>query len=157
MDRKLHPRRMHALGTAVAAVAARPFLEAQAAAEADFAAQLREANLKLPIKDKMRDLARQMQQHLDAELQKAVERFLGHPVTDPRQVAGRLTHQQPPVEALRDAAQGEACTIYSMDGVPVLKAGAQVLERRGDELHAFQLVEQLLPEDFKPTGTIALP
>jgi hypothetical protein len=138
--RKLPPRRLNAVGVAVAA----------AAAEATFEHQLREANLKMPIKNAMRDLAWQMQEHLDAELKKAVERFLGFEVTDPQQIAGRLTHIQPP---------GDQVTWYQMDGVPVLKAGAQVLERRGEDIHAFQLVEQLLPEDYKPAaaGGIIVP
>lgn len=138
--RKLPPRRLNPLAV-VAAIAA---------AQATFEQQLREANLKMPIKDKMRELAKQMQGHLDAELKKAVERFLGFEVTDPQQVAGRLQHVH---------LEGEVGTIYAVDGVAVLRAGPQVLDRREDAIHAFQLVEQLLPEDYKPAakGGIILP
>lgn len=117
----------------------------EAQANAAFEAQLREANLKMPIKDAMRGLARQMQEHLDTELQKAVQRYLGHEITDPATLIGRLRHLQ---------RQGEDFTTYFLDAVAVLKAGPQVLERRGDELHAYQLVEQLLPEDFKPPEAV---
>lgn len=129
--RQLPPRRLNPLGAAVA----------QTAAEATFEEQLREANLKLPMKASMKDLARQMQGHLDAELQKAVQRFLGFEITDPTVLVGRLQHVQ---------HRGEETTIYMVDGVAVLRCGPQVLERRGEELHAYQLVEQLLSEDFEP-------
>lgn len=134
--RRLPPRRLNPVGVAVAI----------GAAQASFDQQLREANLKMPIKDAMRDLARQMQAHLDAELQKAVQRFLGFEVTDPVQVKGHLTHVPHMTGTDRQH------TTYFMDGVPILRAGAQVLKRDGEAIHAYQPVTQLLPEDFKPVA-----
>lgn len=152
--RKLPPSRLTPMASAITGESIVATVRAAKAAEATFQQQLREANLKMPIKDAMRDLAVQMQQHLDAELQTAVERYLGEKLTDPEVIRGRLVHAHPPV--LKEAAAGDACTIYCMDGIPILKAGEQVLERRGEAIHAFQLVEQLLPETYVPASRIIM-
>ena len=147
MERKLPPRRLNPLGAAVAATSVQAALAAAPAAQGEAAAvptldeQIRLARMKLELKPAARDLNRQLLANVDSKLQEAVERFMGFKVTDPKQVAGRLTHQ--------DAPEGR--TFY-VDGVAVLFVGPADISVEGTVLHAQQEVRQLLPEDFKPAA-----
>lgn len=75
---------------------------------------------KIPLKDAHRQLAAKFTAELDAALQMAVERYLGHPLTDAEAIVGRLTNVR---------VQSEAGETYCMDGVPVLWAGDVVVDR----------------------------
>lgn len=80
----------------------------------------RAAAEKIPLKDAHRDLADKFTAALDAALQVAVEKYLGHPLTDPEIVVGRLSNVR---------IEGEDGETYCMDGVPILWAGDPVIER----------------------------
>lgn len=75
---------------------------------------------KMPLKDAQRQLASKLTADLDAALQAAVERYLGHPLTDPQFIVGRLTNVR---------IEGETGETFCMDGVPILWAGDPVIER----------------------------
>lgn len=96
-----------------------------------------EAAEKIPLKDANRELAAKFTADLDAALQVAVERYLGHPLTDPEVVVGRLTNS---------TVQGEEGEIYCMDGTPILWAGDITIERVENTLRGSRKLEQLLPD-----------
>lgn len=87
----------------------------------------RQAAEKMPLKAAHKELAAKLTADLDAALQAAVERYLGHPLTDPEIVVGRLTNAR---------VQEDAGETYCMDGVPILWAGDIVIERVDDTLRA---------------------
>lgn len=89
---------------------------------------------KLPLKDAHRQLAAKFTAELDGALQEAVERFLGHPLTDPEIVVGRLANVR---------FEGEEGETYCMDGVPILWAGDIAIERVEDTLRGHRQLIQL--------------
>jgi hypothetical protein len=111
-------------------------------------AQIREAALVMPIKDAMRQLADQARENVEQQLHAAIERYLSEVVTDPKQIDGHLTHA---------TVEGDAGTVYQMDGTPVLFVGALNIERDGTSMQAQQEVKCLLPADFKPASRIIMP
>lgn len=110
--------------------------------------QIRLARIKVEMKPAARDLNRQLLANVDEKLQEAVERFMGFKVTDPQQVAGRLTHA---------IVEGDEGMTYFLDGTPILWVGPADIQVEETTLHAQQEVRQLLPEDFKPASRIILP
>lgn len=113
---------------------------------ADWERIAREAAEKIPLKDATRELMHKLTADLDAALLAAVERYLGHPLTDPEIVLGRLTNV---------TIEGEEGETYCMDGVPLLWAGPPVIERVGDTLKGdrkFLLLEQDADEQQDPKG-----
>lgn len=89
---------------------------------------------KMPLKDAHRQLASKFTAELDTALQAAVERFLGHQLTDPEVVVGRLTNVR---------VQDEPGETYCMDGVPILWAGDVEVERVGNVLTGSRELVQL--------------
>jgi formylmethanofuran dehydrogenase subunit B len=97
----------------------------------------RAAAEKMPIKDAMREIARNLVADLDAALQIAIDRFAGHPVTDVEEIRGRLTH-------VVIAGHEDEGTTYCVDGVPVLWAGPVSMERDGNMMHGERKIRQLI-------------
>lgn len=98
----------------------------------------REAALKLPMKRAAREVGKALAADLDRELQVAVERFLGKPVTDPEAVRGRLAHAH--VTGEPDAV------IYCMDAVPILYVGPITTQLDGDDFKGSRVLRHLLAE-----------
>ena len=94
----------------------------------------REVAMKIPAKEAAREVGRRLQADLDAALQVAVERYLGHPITDPTILVGRLTHV---------SRQGKEGTTYHVDGVPVLWAGLASIVREADTVRGERQLRQI--------------
>jgi hypothetical protein len=115
-------------------------------------AAMRQAALKMPIKDAMRECATVLQQQLDAQLLTAIERHMGEPLTEPeRQVRGHLSAVDGvDADGAPTQAEDERGTVYAMDGVPILWAGPVRLERQGgpgdERMSAHRPLRHLLPE-----------
>lgn len=146
MDRKLPPRRLNMLGAA-AAIAANAASEQAAPASPTLDEQIRLARLKLEMKPAARNLNRQLLANVDEKLKEAVQRYLGFPVTDPQQIAGRLMH---------GTVEGDEGMTYFIDGTPILWVGPADVKVEDTVLHATQEVRQLLPEDFRPAPRLTL-
>lgn len=105
----------------------------------------REAALKMPIKDAMRECARHLSAQLDTALKKAVEHYLGRDLRSEADVRGRLTlYTDPPDYVTQPEARGET---YAMDGKPILWAGPVTIERTGgpsgEQMHASRTLRLL--------------
>lgn len=125
-------KKLSVIGAAAAAVVERAELEVRRQEAA------REAALRMPIKDAMRELHGKLQADLDAALQLAVERRLGAPLTDPDALRGRLEVAGP---------DEEGADTYILDGVPLLWAGPIGLSRDGDaEMGATRTLRHLWAE-----------
>jgi hypothetical protein len=96
----------------------------------------REAALKMPIKDALRDTGIALREKLDANLAEAIERYFGRPFV-PEEVVDRLT-LHPDGE---EVPQEERGAWYAMDGKPILWAGPVKVERKDDEMHAHQALK----------------
>lgn len=112
-------------------------LRAAAAKEAEEERVFREAAEKLPVKDAMRRVLLRLESELNAELQEAVERFLGGPLAEPEQLRGRLMHAQ---------LEGDEGLTYFVDRVPILWVAPSKIERDGNLLRVERPIRQLLPE-----------
>lgn len=139
--KKLNPVGLAAAMLAAPAAAAE--LKAQRAArEAELEAAARIAAERMPIKDAMKQIGEQLAADLDANLQDAVQRCLGVPMTDPEVVRGRLhcypDHPDKPAEE-----RGET---FVLDGIAILWAGPVRLEREGDTMKGVRSLRHLLPE-----------
>lgn len=82
------------------------------------------------------NLKAQMDRDQDTALKKAVEAFLGHEVTDPAPLIGRLAHAE-----VKDEPGAK---VFLVDGTPVLWVGPDVVKVVGNELHAVRPMRQLV-------------
>ncbi len=98
----------------------------------------REAMEALPLKQAMRSLLRQLEDELNAQLKAAIEAQLGHELTDPEILRGRLTNV---------TVEGEKGTTYCLDTVPLLWVGEAAITREGDTLTAKRDIRQLVGEN----------
>jgi hypothetical protein len=118
--------------SAISAAAAAVVDKAQQ--EADQRAMEKEVAERLPLKAAMRDLLAQLDAELNRQLQAAIERFLGAPVTDPEILRGRLVHGHYP---------DDPGLTYLIDDTPILWVGEAAIQREGDELKCTREIRQL--------------
>jgi hypothetical protein len=122
--------KLSVLGAAAAAM----LRDKQRAQELEEAARI--AAERIPLKDALKKLTDQMDAELNRELQTAVERYLGAPVTDAELLRGRMVHVQIP---------GDEGLTYCVDSTPVLWVGPAAITREGDTMKASRSIQQLLP------------
>lgn len=115
----------------------------------------REAALKLPIKEALRELSQRTQTELNDHLRLMIEAYLQTDLVDPeRQVRGRLSV----VATSRPLTDGESVLVppeqrgdtYWMDDTPIMWAGPVALSRVGDEMRADRSIRYYLqPRDAR--------
>lgn len=92
----------------------------------------REVAERLPLKAARRQVEIKLQAELEAALQVAVERHLGHAVTQPSEIMGRLSH-----------AERRGGLMYFLDRTPVLWVGPVHWERKDDTVTGERLLQQI--------------
>lgn len=94
----------------------------------------REAALRLPLKEAVRDLGKVLHTELEEHLLIAVRRYLGQPEASMesvmQQIAGRFTLHPDPFDP--DEPQAVRGETYAIDSNPVLWAGPIAVQRFGD-------------------------
>lgn len=101
--------------------------------------QVREAALVLPRAQAMRELAKRLNDQVEAALKEAIEAHLGHELADPAEIAGRLHYEEPVEDPEGKHGPGR---VYVLDGVPLLWVGEPRLEEHDDEVNASRPVKR---------------
>jgi hypothetical protein len=137
------PLRRRPPGRLAPIAAAGTLTAVQAQLSAAEAAAIQEANLVLPVRDAVRELAEKLVTDRDQVLQACLVAHLGE-MPELAALDGRLTRHP---DRITDPANPAdvAGEVWAVDGVPLLHTGPVSIRRTGDEMLADQDLRALVP------------